>query len=446
MSDKIRQMQKKFMYGLAVFGFGALLVVLFLRAPVKPITELIVWGPLEESEIGWERIIESYAEQEPNTQITFRRISYDDYERELIGAFARGIQPDLFYVQNAWIPKFRHFLTPMPTGEEWMSYREFRDTFVDVAVVDFTEAAERILAIPLFMETLALFYNEDLLSEAGIEEIPDTWDALAETAASLTRQNARGEIIQSGVALGTAQNINRATDIFALMALQAADGTPVSDQKTGRVVLNPSLEGADRGDVMAAYTRFADPASTTYSWNEDQWYSIDAFIDGRTAMMINYPHHLVTIEERAPDLSLGIAPAPQTQSLLAGKRRVDYANYWGLAVTSRSSATSAAWRLVMFLSEPKQQQQSIIRYTSTPARVPARRDLIEVLLDDPRWGVFARSALTAKSWYQPDQQKVEAIIEEAIDAVVAGTISTGDATDGVERQIRMLHDDLLGGK
>lgn len=383
----------------------------------EPIT-LTVWGPLEESEPAWRDLIARYETLHPGTKLVYRRIPFDDYEGELINAFAEGTGPDIFYVHNTAVPKFAKILEPMPQGNAWMTFNAYRDTFVDVVVEDFTRDEKSIYAVPLFIETLALYYNKELLAAAGIHEPPRTWKDIREAVRRLTIVNAEGDIVRGGIAMGTATNVNRAADIFGLLMLQMADGRPIVNPATHETAFASEFVT----DALDSYVRFADPRRSEYTWNTHQWYSIDAFVDGRVAMMLNYPHHLTTIRSRAPQLSFGIAPAPQTEELASESRRIDYANYWGLAVrkTEDRKRSEAAWRFLLFMAEPEQQRNAIIRYTREPVPLPARRDLIGELIDDPTWGVFMRQALTARSWYQPDHEQIELLLEKAIDATVNG--------------------------
>ncbi len=64
----------------------------------------------------------------------------------------------------------------------------------------------------------------------------------------------------------------------------------------------------------------------------------------------------------------------------------------------------------------------------------SRRDLIELQIPDPDIGVFANANLTAKSFYRPDQAKMDNIFGKAIDNVILNGLSAQDSLSQAEQQ------------
>ena len=81
-------------------------------------------------------------------------------------------------------------------------------------------------------------------------------------------------------------------------------------------------------------------------------------------------------------------------------------------------------------------------YLIVSKRPPALRTLIQKYADDPNIGVFAKQALTAKSWLKPDPEKVKAIFSQMIQAVVSKQLETYDALSQAERAVS----DLIGAR
>ena len=423
-----------------------MLLALFCIAPgkkgcgeVKTGAELVMWGVFDGEEI-WEPITRSFKLRNINTKITYKQIPFADYEKRLIDAFASGTGPDIFFINNTWLPKFQNKMTPMPQGQGWMTFSQYRDSLVDVAVSDFTRDRQEIYAVPFNIDTLALYYNRDLFNSAGIAEPPRTWEEFQKNVERLTLIDSAGSVIRSGAAMGTARNINRSTDVMGLLMLQTFGDTPLVDVEGSQTKFTISI--GEGGNVFTPgleslrfYTDFANPALKSYTWNRDQHYSIDAFVEGNTAMMLNYSHHIETIRSRAPQLSLGIARAPQPQALYDQKKAIDYAGYFGLAVarTDNERKAAAAWEFLQYMTEAPQQKV----YFEATRRLPARRDLLAQLTEDPDFGVFAQQALTARSWYQPDNVAVETIFADMIESVIDGT-SAREALQRADGEISVL--------
>lgn len=422
---------------------------------------LEVWGPLDQ-ELAMREIFDNYNKLNINiAQITYKKIPVDSYRKELLDALAAGQGPDIFMVNNLWVPAFADKISPAPapTDLKMITEQKFRNNFVDVTASDFINGG-KIYGVPMSVDSLALYYNKDLFNQAGIAMPPKTWNEFIDIAIRLTKIDSVGNIIQSGAALGTAYNINRSTDILNLIMLQ--NGTKMIDER-GLASFDDSMPGTSSSggaiypgeEALNFYTRFSDSRSFNYMWNPSMHYSIDAFSEGTTAMMINYSWNIDTVSAKAPKLNFAIAPVPQFEN----KPAVNTANYWGFVVAKNAMAKTPpntptvsndtrikeAWQfLTYFSTKPDgsfggvastsgvgQQANpnfdpavSFLLKTEQPA---ARRDLIELQKTDAKIGVFAVSNLVAKSWAQKDSTAVESIFAEMIDNVNKGQATVSDA-------------------
>ena len=116
---------------------------------------------------------------------------------------ATGTAPDIIYIKNTSLSKHQNKIIPLPVSDQYL--RTFRDNFVDAAYQDFV-SQNQIYAMPLYCDTLALYYNKKLLSQSGITSPPRTWDELREQTKILTKIDNYGNINQSAVALGRAKD------------------------------------------------------------------------------------------------------------------------------------------------------------------------------------------------------------------------------------------------
>jgi ABC-type glycerol-3-phosphate transport system substrate-binding protein len=66
-----------------------------------------------------------------------------------------------------------------------------------------------------------MYYNQSLFDQAGIVNVPKYWNAeFQQTIKKLTKQDSKGNITQSGVALGASTNIERYSDILSVLMMQ----------------------------------------------------------------------------------------------------------------------------------------------------------------------------------------------------------------------------------
>ena len=321
----------------------------------------------------------------------------------------------------------------MPQADGFLNFETFRDIFVDVAFQDFVDE-DGIYAIPFYVDTLALYYNKDFFNSAAIPMPPATWDEFLNDVEKLTKRDKWGNIERAGIAMGTAENINRSTDILSLLMLQT--GAEMTDEAHTKAAFNQVtyLEGQSfrpGTDALRFYTDFSNPTKRIYSWNRQMPYSIDAFYQGKAATMINYSHRINTIKSRSPYLNFGIASVPQIKDR---KFDVNYANYWGQAVSKKSRYPEAAWKLILYLAR----KENVKMYLQAAKRPTSRRDLIQWQKDATNLDVFASQALSAKSWYQADSSAIERIFADMIESVVLGAATVEQAINKTADQVNVL--------
>jgi multiple sugar transport system substrate-binding protein len=422
----------------------------------KYAVKLEVWGVFDDSD-AYGSILSDYRKINPYvTEIKYKKLNVDTYKQDLLDALASGKGPDIFLIRNSWMPAFQDKVVAAPTT--FADERGFREAFADVVASDFLGQDKKIYGVPLSVDSLGLYYNKDIFNAAGILTPPATWEEFASDAAKLTRVDDFGTVMQSGAAIGTAYNINRSTDILLAMMLQA--GVPFQD---------PNANGIDLKNGEAAldfYTQFSNTQSPSYVWNARQHYSIDAFYEGQTAMMLNYSWQYETIKLKNAKLNIGVAPLPQ----FAQGIKSNYANYWGYVVAKNKDLGSEvkdkttqdklrvheAWQFLKYLTMPNGKSLTLINglsgvakdvpMTTDPAQVyltqtkkpAARRNLIELERRDLVLGPFAEGNIIAKNWTQADPEAIETVFAEAIDSINRGAATVHSALSVAQNRVGYL--------
>lgn len=408
--------------------------------------ELEVWGVFDDSGI-FQEINSIFAKTNSNvTKVTFKKISSNavEYEKELINAIADGKAPDVVFFKNTWLPKHKQKIAPLPNSSDYLVKN--KDQFVDIFFTDYVDDNE-IYAMPLYCDTLALYYNKDMFNQAGIAYPPKTWDDVKDYTRKLTKIDAFGNINQSAIALGRSKEpggINRSTDILALLIMQ--NGGVMSTKKS--VSFDKSLFGDVNPGISALefYGQFAQGDSDVYTWNTKMDYSIDAFRFRKVAMMINYSYMRDRLKKMDPKLNFDIAPIPQMNI----DQQINYASYWGLAVVKNKTIESKnysnddrikeAWNYIKFVTnKPIQKEFDPGKiYLDETNQISARKDLLEEQKTEAFRSVFAQQAFTARSWKQPDEIAVEEIMTDVIDDACSGNMSVSQALETGSSRINVL--------
>lgn len=412
-----------------------LTVILILRGigggTVQSAT-LQFWGVFDDRS-AFDKAIRDFQASNPGIKVLYQQFSYQEYERSLIDALAAGTGPDIVMIHNTWLPKHGDKLKSLPATipgqkQPLLTIQDYKTNFVDVAFNDFV-FNNQIYALPLYVDTLALFYNKDILNSAGITRPPQDWEEFNSDVETITRLDGSGQITQSGAAIGTARNINRSTDLLSALMIQT--GVRMTDADNKSTSFASQVNNTPVGELaLKYYTDFANPSVRTYTWNDVQHYSVDAFTEGKTAMMFNYSHEVGDLKNKSSRLNFGVAPMPQVSSTDVK----NYANYWGVGVTANSKFPNESWKFVAYLAS-KEGAQS---YLSATLRPSARRDLIELQRNDLDLGVFAVQALSARSWYQIDNTAIETIFADMIDDVNFGRMSAKDSLSNAESRVNVL--------
>lgn len=396
---------------------------------------IVMWGVWDESDI-MNPYQSEFRKLYPNVSIEYRKFTPQEYETELINALAAGRGPDIFAMHHTWLGKHKDKMATMP--EEVMTLKEYQDRFVDVVNKDFIDDGS-IYGIPLYTDTLALFYNKDAFNDAGIANPPKTWEELQSIVPQLTKIDENGNIRQAGVAMGTGENINRSPDILtALMFQLGAEMTAIDDPSKITFAQNNKVSGQQISPATLAinfYTDFANPRKAVYTWNAAQNNSIDAFYEREVAMMFGYSYQVEAVRAKAPRLNFAIAPLPQV-SLDSGL--ANFANYWGYGVSNQSKASKEAFAFLKFMTEKENSEDYFLKTKrSTP-----RRDLVETQSQDIDYGIFTKQVLQAKTWRQPDNNSVDKVFIETMNIVNSGLLDASRAMSQAQADIQVLADNF----
>ena len=403
-----------------------------------PIT-LEFWNMFEDASAYSEQITE-YKKLYPNVTINYTKVSSIEYREKLRDAFINGTEPDIFVIHNTWLPLEQKSISPAPALLP--SVAQSKIIFPSVVGFDFardTESGERIVyAIPLAIETLGLFYNKDYFDTANITSPPKTWEELLDYAKLFTQFDDKGQIKISGIALGAADNINRSTDIVGLLMMQG--GARMTNELLTEATFDDQVwvgEGASQRrfspgkEALEFYLAFSDKTRNVYSWDRDMPYSIDAFVEGKTAMMINYPHQIPVIMNKAPHLNFATAPVPQLQGRVED---INYASYFGLTVSKNSPDASGAWQFIDFLASP----ENLKKYLAKTKLPTSRRDLILYQQQDTELRHFVNQIVSARSWYMGDTFSTEIVFLDMIKSASVGERTVEEALEDAAARVTVI--------
>ncbi|MCK4799852.1 extracellular solute-binding protein [Candidatus Parcubacteria bacterium] len=406
----------------------------------KPIEVTLEFWGLWDSSDNWEEIIKKFDQEtydfdghKVNVSINYTKKDFSSYEEDIKRSKENGNVPSIFMINNNWLGSYVDLLEPLTDNDAYareydlISHEDILNIFPRRTLID-AVYDDQLYGMPLYSDSLVLYYNKDIFEKAEIEELPRLWKDFDKVVKKLTILNHKDEIVQAGAALGTGENINRSSDILALLIMQG--GGKVIDGE-GEIDINKEIEvnvinGTEKRTPgkrgIEFYTEFANPRKDIYSWNSDQENYIKAFGNGKVAMIIGYNYHVKSLLAINPDLNYEISLMPQ----LENSTLVNFSNVTIPVVSNSnsckvepaefSSEVDCAKISWSFLSSAIKKENSR-QYLDSTDKVAARKDLIQeqIGLGD-KIGIFARQVESSQSYNKFDD-KIDNILVEMIDEI-----------------------------
>ena len=299
----------------------------FSKNSSKQVT-LTYWGLWEDSRT-MQGLISDFERENPNIKIDYSKQDAKQYRERLLTRIGNGTGPDIFRFHNSWYPMLSKALLALPS--DTISKNDFQKNFYPVAQKDLIKNGA-IYGVPLEIDVLSLFVNDQILQSAGLKP-PTNWDDFVNTARTVTVKDADGKIKTAGAAIGTYGNVTHAPDIVSLLFLQ--NGVDVNN-----------LQGsADRAEsALTFYTSFATDQNNV--WDDTLDPSILAFSKGNLAMYFGYSWDYFTIKQANPNLVFEIAPVPQLSN-----QHMTLASYWAEGVSVKTAHPKEAFIFMKYLAQ-----------------------------------------------------------------------------------------------
>lgn len=395
-------------FGVGIFAVGG------LSSNKSPTAKPTIWGTIDKK-VFEKAIVDSGLSQDKSVVITYVQKDPSTFDQDFVEALASGVGPDLVFVTNQTLARNESKIYPIPYAN--YSARDFSTNFAEVAEVFF--APNGILALPISVDPLVMYWNRDIFTNAGIATPPKLWSEFYDLAVQLTKKDSNLNVTQSVAPLGEYSNVSHAPELMSLLLMQA--GTSIiqrnPDNTLKNVLTTPPL-AADR--ALTFYTEFSNPLRTYYSWNRSLPASKNFFLSGNLALYFGLASESSELRLKNPNLDFDVAAMPQSKD---APRVMTFGNVTGVSIVRNSKDIAGAYRVAVLLSSAPF-TQALALGTSLP---PPRRDLLAVKPSQPFLAVFYTGALQAKTWIWPDTLKTPLTFKEMIESVTGGRNSVSEA-------------------
>lgn len=419
---------------LAIFGALAVAAVLIFSLAVGGQNQsstgpVRIWGTLDASVFN--QVIREASENLPQlAQVAYEQKDPDTYVADITNALASGQGPDLFLIRQDQAYLQAPKLVPIP--EETINSSQFEDTFVEAASP--FASASGILAFPLAVDPLVLYWNRDMLSTAGYAKPPAHWDEIYDMSQKITRRNDAGVILKSTIGFGEYRNVNNAKNILSMLIMQVGGSITAREEAAGRIVSTLGARSGESGNAsmtaLRFFTEFADPSTEWYTWNRSLPETRQAFAAGDLALYIGLASEGPLIARMNPNLNFAAAPIPQIRN---ATRAVDTGFVYGFAIPRTSQNPGGALTVAFTLSSAEL-SKTISEQLSMSS---ARRDI----LAQPAQGtqdLFNKQAIITRSWVDPDPAKTDAVFRSMVENTTSGAVLLPEAVSRADQEMSQI--------
>ncbi len=386
---------------------------------------VVLWGTVPSTAIS--PAISEFNDAHQTFVVNYVQKSAETFDKDLLEALAAGEGPDLFFLPDNLVYHYSNKLFTIPYSSYPLS--TFKNVFAGAGEVFLSDKG--VLAFPMAIDPLVMYYNRSLLNANGIVYPSPTWTDLVNTVPNLTSKDDANKISKSAIALGQFANIENAKDIISALFMQA--GNPIVNQDNGRFhsALDTPIGTYNLASILKFYTDFADPNNAVYSWNRSFPNSSDVFSAGNLAYYLGHASELKVIVNKNPNLDFFVAGIPQIKE---AKFKLTSAEVTGLAVSAFSKNFNTAFTAASLMAT----SDFALKFAKALGVAPARRDLLAVKPADAYAPAFYNSALFAKSWLDPSSLDTNNIFNGMVNAVLSNNLSPADAVKDASAKLDLL--------
>ncbi len=316
-------------------------------------------GNWDEKVFG--KVQELWEKEHPNIKIEPEFLVDKGQSDKYTLALQNGTAPDVLACALDWTTTYgaAGFLEPL---NDYVKKDNVDTTQFIKGAINASTVNGKLYALPFRSETYTLFYNKDILSAAGFDKAPETWDQVKEIAKATTK----GDVAGYGVC-GT----NYGNYSFQYITMLNSSGGSILSSDNTKSTLNSdvALQTAQLYKDLSAYA----PSS---KMENDNVANRTLFASGKLAMYMSGVYDVPEIIKANPKLNFACAMVP-TQN---GADRSSILGGWSVAVAKNSKNKEAAWKFVQFLTRPDVAAIYTNTFTGTGVRAQAFDQIPEEII------------------------------------------------------------------
>ncbi|MFG2947720.1 extracellular solute-binding protein [Streptomyces adustus] len=308
----------------------------------------------------YQALVKEFEAANKNIKVKYVNVPFDQAQNKFDTAAGASGAPDVLRSEVGWTPAFakKGFFLPLDGTEALKDQANFKSNLVTQAQYE-----GKTYGVPLVTDTLALVYNKQLFTKAGITEAPKTWDDLKKDAATIKAK--------TGV-----DGYWGSTQAYYAQSFLYGEGTDTVDAAAKKITVNSDAAKKAYGTWLGLFSgkglHKADTTADAYAHIQD------AFVNGKVAAIVQGPWEITNFYKGSAfsdKSNLGIATVPAGSSGKAGAPTGGH----NLSVYAGSDKAhqDAALKFVNFMTSAKSQSTIALKNSTLPTRDDAYTDQVK---------------------------------------------------------------------
>ncbi|MBM7621202.1 multiple sugar transport system substrate-binding protein [Bacillus tianshenii] len=383
------------------------------------------WGGDEAEEM--KKLIKEYNDSQD--EVFVKGLSQGDVQKQMT-SIVGGNPPDLASHPDenkiaTWAE--RGAITPLDEFIEKDKYD--MEDFLPAARAA-VQYEEKTYALPIVMNTWMLYYNKDLLEEAGLDGPPETVQELEE-------YNEKLSVVKDGrierLGIWPAGN--------PYMWMNAFGGQLWDAEKKEVAVLEPGFKNTMELNKRM-WDMFGSDAIDRMASAEGQYDSAqNSFFTGKYAMSFDGEWLATFIKRYAPNFNYGIAPMPYDANNPETKNS-GFINVGTLYIPKGASHPEEAWDFLSWLTEKEQ----MVKFAASLGNLPTRTSAVDdpIFDDVPEYDTFMNYVVNGNMQSVPSVPFLEEFLQEVWtvqDEIMRDKVSVDEGLQKIKDKIQPIADE-----
>ena len=290
------------------------------------------WDEPESREMAAE-----FEKENPDIKVELVITDWDTYKSKITTAISAKNAPELFTILLTDVGPFAKKDLLEPLSELGRAASIDFDDLLEPALA-ITSLDDEIYGIPFRYDGSGIYYNVDMLKEAGYESFPTDWDEMAAMSKELSGDGVYGFAWPLG---------NQANAVTRLVQQLYTYGGDILNEDETKCLLDSDAAKKALGNIVNSISEgYASPSSAEI----DNTKMREMFASGQIAFNFTGPFDVEPLRSEYPDLNFKTAVIPGD-----GKMGCTTANGWCVSMAKNSENKEAAARFLAYITTPENQ-------------------------------------------------------------------------------------------